>query len=54
MYLTVEEFNLRRMNDADSNMRKLNTELDKYLAEEVDPYKEKFDALLWWKVKKSI
>ena len=54
IYLTVEEFNLRRMNDAGSNMRKLKTELDKYLAEEVDPYKENFDVMLWWKVKKSI
>lgn len=49
LYLTVEEFNLRRMNESGSNIGQKN-ELDKYLAEEVDPYTEKFDFLLWWKV----
>lgn len=48
-YLTVEEFNRQRL-QSENCQGQQKTELDKYLAEDVDPYSQSFDVLLWWKV----
>lgn len=50
IFLTMEEFNQKRMSEAGKGEKKQKTELDKYLGEDVDPYSPTFDVLLWWKV----
>ena len=46
LFMTVEEFTMRRMTATGNSSTKKKTELDNYLAEEVDPYTTQFDVLM--------